>query len=234
MKKIINGKKYDTDTAEYQARTWSNVGMNDYGYWEEALYRKRTGEYFLHCTGNAASRYARQVAQNEWTGGEVIRPMSFEAVQKWAEENLEVYKYEAIFGRVSEGDYRLHAVLPSGMKEKMDERQNVTGESLTDIVKAALEAYLDRPETYEEKPETSAYGISYEYYLRNGAGNLVRTVKVSRADRAELIANLKAQGLTERLSTTSQYFHDLADIGQKQDGLSAAQKAMIDEMVGQR
>jgi len=234
MKKIIKGKVYDTETAQELGTITSNVGPNDYGYWEETLYKKRTGEYFLHGSGNAASRYARQVAQNEWTGGETIRPMSFEAARKWAEESMDADDYESIFGKVVEDDYRLNAVLPASLKAAMDERQNQTGESLTDMVRTALEVYLNRPETYEEKPETSASGISYKYFIRNGSGNLVRTAKVSRADRAQFVENLKAQGLTERLSTTSQHFRDLADIGQKQDGLSAGQKAMIDEMYDQR
>lgn len=234
MKKIIKGRVYDTETAQELGTITSSVGPNDYGYWEETLYKKRTGEYFLHGSGHAASRYARQVAQNEWIGGEVVHPISFEAARKWAEESMDADEYEEIFGKVVEDDYRLNAVLPASLKAAMDERQNVTGESLTDMVRTALEVYLNRPETYEEKPGTSASGISYRFFIRNGSGNLVRTTQVSRADRAQFVENLKAQGLTELLSATSQHFHDLADIGPKTDGLSAGQKAMIDELSGQR
>lgn len=46
MKKIINGKKYDTSTAKY-------LGEYDFGYqssfnwYREELYEKKTGEFFL-------------------------------------------------------------------------------------------------------------------------------------------------------------------------------------------
>ncbi len=41
MKKIINGKKYDTETATRLA-DWNNGG-----YCKETLYQKHTGEYFM-------------------------------------------------------------------------------------------------------------------------------------------------------------------------------------------
>jgi len=47
MKQIINGKKYDTDTAEHLATAHCTENPNDFGYWRERLYLKKTGEYFL-------------------------------------------------------------------------------------------------------------------------------------------------------------------------------------------
>ena len=48
MKKIIKGKVYDTDTARELA-SWANGGnWRDFSHLEETLYRKKTGEYFLH------------------------------------------------------------------------------------------------------------------------------------------------------------------------------------------
>ena len=48
MKKIINGKKYDTETAEYVDR-WSNDLCHSDVHWcSEELYRKKTSEFFLY------------------------------------------------------------------------------------------------------------------------------------------------------------------------------------------
>lgn len=45
MKKIINGRRYDTDRAkEVGYDYYSNPG--DFSYWRETLYRKNTGEFF--------------------------------------------------------------------------------------------------------------------------------------------------------------------------------------------
>ena len=47
MKKIINGKVYDTSTAERVGGWNNNCSTSDFGYCSEDLYRKRTGEFFL-------------------------------------------------------------------------------------------------------------------------------------------------------------------------------------------
>ncbi len=101
MKKIINGKRYDTDTAKILGSAgYSHPG--DFSFWLERLYRKRTGEYFLHGVGGPMSKYARQVSLNEWTGGEEIHPLSPEEAQDWAEKHLEVEEFELIFGTCEE------------------------------------------------------------------------------------------------------------------------------------
>lgn len=106
MKKVINGKVYDTGTAELVGE-WSNGRYtNDLGYCSEDLYRKRTGEFFLHGDGGAMSKYAVSLGDNSWGGGEKIIPLSYEAAQKWAEEHLSGEKYEEIFGAVVEDDSR--------------------------------------------------------------------------------------------------------------------------------
>ena len=45
MKKIINGKTYNTETAK-EISEWSEGVYRDFTYIGETLYRKRTGEYF--------------------------------------------------------------------------------------------------------------------------------------------------------------------------------------------
>ena len=101
MKKVINGRRYDTDAAkEMGSASFSN--RRDFNYWAETLYRKNTGEFFLYGEGGPRSRYAEVVGQNEWSGGEKIIPLSLEAAQKWAEENLDAEGYEKIFGVIEE------------------------------------------------------------------------------------------------------------------------------------
>lgn len=101
MKKIINGKRYDTATAKAVGEAgYSHRG--DFSYWAETLYRKNTGEYFLYGEGGPMSRYAVTTGQNEWSGGEKIMPLTIEKAMEWAEENLDGDDYEAIFGPVEE------------------------------------------------------------------------------------------------------------------------------------
>ena len=48
MIKIINGKKYNTDTAKMVGDYDNNQPTNDFYYFAEELYRKKTGEFFLY------------------------------------------------------------------------------------------------------------------------------------------------------------------------------------------
>ena len=104
MNKVINGKRYNTDTAEEMGYASYGSGPRDFHYWSETLYRKQTGEFFIYGEGGPLSKYAETVGQNEWSGGEKIMPVSLEAAQKWAEENMDADEYEKIFGAVEETD----------------------------------------------------------------------------------------------------------------------------------
>ncbi len=103
MKKIINGKVYDTDTAKRKG-VYNHSCPNDFNYFSELLYLKKTGEYFLHGEGGPASKYVRSAGQNSWSGGEQIIPLSYNAAKEWAEERLDADEYEAIFGAIQEGE----------------------------------------------------------------------------------------------------------------------------------
>lgn len=104
MKKIIKNKVYDTETAQRLAEYEPNPYQSDFSYFCETLYRKKTGEFFLHGEGNAASKYSRSCGQNERCGGEQIIPMTYAESQKWAEEHLDGDDYIAIFGEPEEDD----------------------------------------------------------------------------------------------------------------------------------
>lgn len=64
MKAIINGHKYNTDTAKLIASYANRGGWRDFHHFEEALYKKKTGEFFLHGEGGSETKYSRQVDSN--------------------------------------------------------------------------------------------------------------------------------------------------------------------------
>lgn len=100
MKKIIGGRKYDTDTARVVGGT-SCGHPGDLGFWSEELYQKKTGEFFLHGEGGPMSKYARRTGQNEWSGGEEIIPLTEKEAREWVEKYMSE-EYEEIFGEVEE------------------------------------------------------------------------------------------------------------------------------------
>ena len=140
MKKIINGKKYDTETAK-EVGYWSNGGSwRDFSHVEETLYRKKTGEYFLFGEGGPQTRYAVSTGQNSWTGGEKIIPLTHENARHWAEEHLDGDEYEAIFGEVTEDESRVNATfrLSASLLENIRRKADETGSSISDYVEGIL------------------------------------------------------------------------------------------------
>lgn len=111
MKKVINGKMYDTATAELVG-SWDNGRYGrDFGRCSEDLYRKRTGEFFLHGDGGPMTKYAVSCGDNEWSGSSKIIPLTYKAAQEWAEEHLDGEEYEAIFGEIVEDDSRVNQTI---------------------------------------------------------------------------------------------------------------------------
>lgn len=101
MKKIINGRKYDTDTAKEIDSYSNDRPRTDFRYFCETLYQKHTKEFFLYGHGGPMSKYAEHCGQG-WTGGESILPLSLDEVKEWVETNSTVEIYETLFGEVEE------------------------------------------------------------------------------------------------------------------------------------
>lgn len=102
MKKIINGRRYDTDTAQKVAEWDCGCARNDFSYVEETLYQKRTGEFFLYGIGGPASWCAYACPTGGYDGGEKIKPLSEEEAREWCERHLDADDYEAIWGEPEE------------------------------------------------------------------------------------------------------------------------------------
>lgn len=96
MKKIINNKVYDTETA-VKVGSWDNGEYGDIHYICETLYRKKTGEFFIHGEGGAATNYAVATEYDHFKAGECIMPMTYQAAQEWAEAHLTADEYQSAF-----------------------------------------------------------------------------------------------------------------------------------------
>lgn len=140
MKKIINGKLYDTDTAKCLGDWHNTWDSRSHTYVFEALYQKRTGECFLYGTGGPMSKYSRTVGDNEWSGSEKIIPLSLAKAREWAEEHLTADEYEAAFGLPDENGETvdLHVQLPAAIVAQLKRDAVEAGESLTAHVEKLL------------------------------------------------------------------------------------------------
>ncbi len=103
IKRIINGRAYDTATAtEIGGNEYSTP--NDFRHYYERLYSKRNGEYFLYGEGGPLSKYSESVGTNATSGGETIIPMTYAEARDWAEDNLDADDYIKEFGEPCEDD----------------------------------------------------------------------------------------------------------------------------------
>ena len=102
MKKIIDGKMYNTETAKEIGNWSNNSSYNDFSYCEETVYRKKTGEFFLRGEGGAMSRYARDCSDNTSGYGRRIVPIDLERAKEWVERHCSTETYEELFGTVEE------------------------------------------------------------------------------------------------------------------------------------
>jgi hypothetical protein len=84
MKRIVNGKVYDTETAECVADWHNSFYGGDFQRCEESLYRTKKGAWFLAGEGGPMSKYARPVG-NMTSGGEGLEPITPKEAQEWLE-----------------------------------------------------------------------------------------------------------------------------------------------------
>jgi len=103
MRKIIEGKVYDTKTAEHVGEYSNNLGRGDFRYVSEDLYRTKKGTFFLAGEGGAMSKYAESNG-NESYGSSNLNLLTEEEARVWCEQHQDdlLVPYESLFD-VEEG-----------------------------------------------------------------------------------------------------------------------------------
>jgi hypothetical protein len=102
MKQVIDGKLYNTKTADLIGDV-SRCGYSrsDFNWEDTKLYRTKSGAFFLAGEGNADSRWAESVP-NGRTNGSGIVPITEEAARELAEKHFSVDEYIKVFGEPQE------------------------------------------------------------------------------------------------------------------------------------
>lgn len=87
MKKIINGKLYNTETATLIGWFYKGgTSHSDFNYIEQQIYKTKKWQYFLYIWGWARTQYATRI-WNSSSGGTDIELMTIESITEWLEEN---------------------------------------------------------------------------------------------------------------------------------------------------
>jgi hypothetical protein len=94
MKKIIEGKMYNTETATEICTLSDSIWQ---GSQHGSLYRKKSGEFFKHWW-----HYGQQTSSGSIDNNEYITPIAEAEALEIAAHRLSGDEYEAIFGKVEE------------------------------------------------------------------------------------------------------------------------------------
>ena len=138
MRKYIDGKRYDTDTAHKVGQYENMCDVRDFHWYSETLYRKKNREYFLHGEGGARSKYCKPLGNSSWAGGERIMPLTYDEARKWAEDNLDVDEYEAEFGVPDEDgeSVQLNCMISAKAFTIIRQAAQREGKTISDIVES--------------------------------------------------------------------------------------------------
>lgn len=140
MKKIISNRVYNTETAKLIGEWTNDYGCTDFRWAEEALYLKKTGEYFLHGQGGGLSIYAGQYGYSSGYG-EKIMPLSYDKAREWAEEKLDADTYMNNFEVIPDDDVELSTItayVNSEAKQKLDIARQRSGKTVSEIIQDLL------------------------------------------------------------------------------------------------
>jgi hypothetical protein len=97
MKKVIDGKVYNTETAE-AVYSWDNGHYaGDFKQCEETLYRTKKGVFFLYGEGGPMSKYAVPVGNNARGYGSDIEVMTDNEAVLWLESKNAISAIEKLF-----------------------------------------------------------------------------------------------------------------------------------------
>ncbi len=97
MKRIIDGKRYDTETASHIGEGNGTAYQGDWHYYSEDLYRTPRGNFFLCGEGGPLTKYGRPAVGGGTIGGSGIIPLTPDEALSWCEEHLDPEDYEGLF-----------------------------------------------------------------------------------------------------------------------------------------
>jgi len=101
MKRIFEGKVYDTEKAEEIGEYTSIHPVTDFRWYEEHLYKTRKGNYFMVGEGGPKSPYTTPVG-NGISGDKKLIPITEEEAFEWCERTENYDLAEKEFGDMIE------------------------------------------------------------------------------------------------------------------------------------
>ena len=134
MKKIIEGRVYNTETAKLLGE-FSYSNRRDFNYFSEKLYRTKSGAYFLY--GEGPGQQILQAGRAKQMDRRRGDPRYVTTRQEHGQRNILTPINTQIFGEPEEaGDERvaLNLTISATTKAKLEKMREDTGKSMSQIV----------------------------------------------------------------------------------------------------
>lgn len=104
MRRIIDGRVFDTETAAQLCELPCSANPGDFAWHESALYRSPRGRFFIAGRGGPASLWAEPAQGGGSTGGDGIRIVDEDEARRWMEQaGCDEADFERAGLRVEEG-----------------------------------------------------------------------------------------------------------------------------------
>ena len=146
MRKIINGRRYDTATAKLVGE-YETGYIGDFDWVAEKLYLKATGEFFLAGKGGARTRWSTRTIDG-YASGDGILPLTLEEAREWAEEHLSVKEVENLFRSPADAEtgkkiqtFSLSQTAIAGLKRLAQTCQTSRSDIIEQLVSKALKEF---------------------------------------------------------------------------------------------
>jgi len=102
MIRVIDGLRYDTETAEeicdITPQGSRSMSRSDFRWEDTRLYRTRKGRFFVAGEGGALSQWAQPTGGNGSTAGEGLRPITEKQARYLVESFADAATYTRVFG----------------------------------------------------------------------------------------------------------------------------------------
>ncbi len=83
MKKVIDGKLFDTEKATLIAEYWNGLDYSDFFNITEKLYVTSKGSYFLYGEGGPMTEYRERCGSNNWSGSADMFSLTRREAYRW-------------------------------------------------------------------------------------------------------------------------------------------------------
>lgn len=145
MRRIVDGKAYDTETAELLAEfRYGYPGEDD--HYQESLYRTAGNGFFLACNGAEDSPYALLLREDIARPGADIVPLTDAEVLRWLEDYEYTEVIERVFGTLPEagdGMVMVWSRVSKDVQQQLADAAERAGQSPEAWIARAIERALE-------------------------------------------------------------------------------------------